>query len=457
MQNAVGKVEHIFYCGKVGSIVTYQEALDYLYSFVVSQQPAATPEAAMMKLERMRVILGKLGNPQNALLCILVAGTKGKGSTSAMVESIVRAAGYRTGLWTSPHLHTYRERIQVDRQFISQDALIRFVTWLCPIIEGFDTQRYGYPTTFELGFAIALGYFVEQGVELAILEVGLGGRYDSTNVVMPLVSVISSISYDHMNVLGYTLTEIAYDKAGIMRYGIPTATVVQRVEAARVLAHVACEVGAPLWVAKEHAVELQCNEQADELWVYPCEPAPALQGHVQRENARLALATAFLLRGRGFSLSDDVCTQGLALVCWPGRLEVVSTSPLLVLDGAHNGDSAEKLVKSLHAAFGFARCILILGLSCGKDAHAITSVLVPHADVVVLTHSHHPRAQRDMEQLAAAVTPYLHGILHVVPDIAVALAQSRSLAQANDLICVTGSLFVVAAAREVLGLAEAQE
>ncbi len=437
--------------------MTYQEALDYLYSFVVSQKPAATPAAAMMKLERMRVFLGKLGNPQDALLCILVAGTKGKGSTCAMLESIVRAAGYRTGLWTSPHLHTYRERIQVDRRFISQEALIGLVERLCPIVEGFDMQRYGYPTTFELGFAVALCYFVEQGVQLAVLEVGLGGRYDSTNVVTPLVSVISSISYDHMDVLGHTLTEIAYDKAGIMRYGIPTATVVQRVEVARVLAHVACGVGAPLWVAGEYAVELQHSEQADGRWVYPCVPAPALQGHVQRENARLALATTFLLRGRGFSLSDRVCTQGLAQVYWPGRLEVVSTGPLLVLDGAHNGDSAEKLLQSLQDEFRFKHCILIVGLSSGKDTHAITSVLVPHAHSVILTHSHHPRALCDMEQLAAAVTPYLHGVLHVVPDIAVALEQAQSLAQADDLICVTGSLFVVAAAREVLGLVEAHE
>src|SRR5690242_8560639 len=191
--------------------MNYQQALDYLYSFLDSERKL--PRTPLeFNLPRTAALLAALGAPQHAFRSVVIAGTKGKGSTAVLLEAIARAAGLRTGLWTSPHLHSYRERIQVDRAMISQAELIRAVEEIQPAVAAFDQGRYGAPTVFELGFAIALRYFAARHVGLAILEVGLGGRYDSANVVVPLLSVITSISYDHMHILGDTLTQIAYEK-----------------------------------------------------------------------------------------------------------------------------------------------------------------------------------------------------------------------------------------------------
>src|SRR5215216_834216 len=230
--------------------MNYQQALDYLYSFPDSE--AKLPRTpAEFNLPQTSALLTAFGEPQRAFPSVVIAGTKGKGSTAALLESIARAAGLRTGLWTSPHLHSYRERMQVDRQPISQAELIAAIQTLPTMLESFDRQRYGEPTIFQLGFAIALRYFADRAVDLAILEVGLGGRYDSANVVTPLLSVITSISYDHMAVLGDTLGKIAWEKAGILKPGVPALTIAQNPEAMTVIAQVATEVGAPLYVAVE--------------------------------------------------------------------------------------------------------------------------------------------------------------------------------------------------------------
>ncbi|MCG8350952.1 MAG: bifunctional folylpolyglutamate synthase/dihydrofolate synthase, partial [Chloroflexales bacterium] len=367
------------------------------------------------------------------------------------------------GLWTSPHLNSYRERIQVDRQLISAEELIRLVEWLRPAVENFNVATYGRPSTFDLGFAIALRHFAERGVELAVLEVGLGGRYDVVNVITPLVSVISSISYDHMNVLGATLAEIADNKAGIMKAGVPAVTVQQAPEAAAVLLRVAADVGSPLWVAAESGIgdyRLALDDEAMQPTsynlqaAYPVTPVPAaLRGSFQHENARLALGAACLLREQGWELPDSALAQGLVTAQWPGRLEVVGHAPLTILDGAHNGDSAEKLLAALRAEFRFERLILVLGTSRDKDIPAIVAALAPHADLLILTRSRHPRAHADLDLITAAARPYLRTPALIIPDIAAALAEARVQARTTDLICVTGSLFVVGSAREALGLA----
>src|SRR5215217_7005051 len=232
----------------------YQQALDYLYSFPDSE--AKLPRTpAEFNLPQTSALLTAFGEPQRAIPSVVIAGTKGKGSTAALLESIARAAALRTGLWTSPHLHSYRERIQVDRRPISQAELIGAIEAIPTRLAGFDRQRYGEPTIFQLGFAIALGYFADQAVDLAILEVGLGGRYDSANVVTPLLATIASISYDHMAVLGDTLGKIAWEKAGILKPGVPAITIAQHPQAMAVIAQVAAEVGAPLSIAAAAEIE----------------------------------------------------------------------------------------------------------------------------------------------------------------------------------------------------------
>jgi dihydrofolate synthase/folylpolyglutamate synthase len=430
-------------------ISSYQDALDYIYSFIdPARKGASSPEAALRNLDRMRALLATAGDPQAGLPSVVVAGTKGKGSTAAMIEAIARAAGMRTGLFTSPHLNSYRERIQVDREPIGQEELVALTARTRPLLDAFDPEPNGRPTTFDVGLLLALRQFAELAVELAVMEIGLGGRYDTVNTLTPLVSVISSISYDHMSILGASLAEIAWNKAGIIKPGVPVVTVPQQPEAAAVIAEEARALGAPLWVAGERGLERAGAEPRP----YPVAPEPALRGGFQRENARLALGAAMLLRDRGLAVDDGAMARGLATVRWPGRFELVPLAPPVLIDGAHNGDSARKLMAAIKAELAPPRIVLILGTSRDKDIAAIAAALAPHAAAVVLTRSHHHRAM-DLDRIAVEVRAHLNGPLLVAADVPAALEAARSMAGPADLICITGSLFVVADAREALGLA----
>jgi dihydrofolate synthase/folylpolyglutamate synthase len=365
--------------------------------------------------------------------------------------------------------------MQVDRQLISQAELIAAIELLPTMLADFDHQRYGEPTIFQLGFAIALRYFADQAVDLAILEVGLGGRYDSANVVTPLLSMITSISYDHMAVLGDTLGKIAWEKAGILKPGVPAITIAQTPEAMTVIARVATEVGAPLYVTDDRRPttdDHSSGENAeDDKWSvvsgqwsvldpfdrYHGPTHTALQGVFQRQNARLATGAALLLGGLGLPITDAAIAAGLASAQWPGRMEIVAGAPLILLDGAHNGDSAHKLIESLGEMFPGRERVFVLGVTQGHSVEHILTELLPTAKALVLTRSRHPRALTDLDALAERAAPLLqrgdsHAPLILSPDAPEALDRARELAEPGDLICVTGSLFVVAAAREALGI-----
>ncbi|NTU86307.1 MAG: bifunctional folylpolyglutamate synthase/dihydrofolate synthase [Chloroflexales bacterium] len=429
---------------------TYQDTLDYIYSFIdPARKPAATPEAAALNLTRMDALLAAIGDPQAGMRAVVVAGTKGKGSTAAMLEAMLRASGRRVGLFTSPHLNSYRERIQVNRELISQGELIALAARLRPTIEAFDRGLYGRPTTFDIGLLLALRHFAEHMVDIAVLEVGLGGRFDAVNVVTPLVSAISSISYDHMSILGPTLADIAWNKAGIIKPGVPVVTVPQLPEASAMVAAEAAALGAPLWLADPASLLSASNGGSQP---YPVAPRPALRGLFQVENARLALGIAVLLRKAGLDLPDAALTAGLDGVRWPGRFELVPASPRVLIDGAHNGDSAQKLAAAITAGVPHDRLVLILGTSRDKDIAGMAAALVPLAAAVVLTRSGHPRSM-DLDRMVAEVGHHLRGPLVVTPDVRTALDAARGLAGRHDPIAITGSLFVAAAARAALGLA----
>lgn len=480
----------------------YQDALDYIYSFIdPARKAAGSSEEAARNVARMGALLAAAGNPQDAMPSVVIAGTKGKGSTAAIVEAMARASGLRTGLFTSPHLSSYRERIQVDREPIGQEELVALANWARPIVAGFDPAPNGPPTTFDIGLLLALHQFAARGVQLAVMEIGLGGRFDSVNALTPLVSLISSISYDHMAILGATLGEIAWNKAGIIKPGVPAVTVPQAAEAQPVVEAEARAAGAALWVAAPAGLLLavpagaeaaaQADDPASPPGVprgvpagaeaaakaddpaspsgvppsvpervapvplpYPVEPRPALRGEFQRENARLALGAALLLRERGFALADEALAAGLASVSWPGRFELLPLDPPVLIDGAHNGDSARRLIEAVRDELAPARLLLVLGTSRDKDIAAMAAALAPHAAAVVLTRSRHHRAM-DIDRMAAEVQRHLRGPLLVAPGVGAALEAARGLAAPGDLICVTGSLFVAAEAREELGLAVA--
>jgi dihydrofolate synthase/folylpolyglutamate synthase len=431
----------------------YQAALDYLYSFInYENKMPPSPEHARFNLDRMRWLLHEFSNPHLAYPSIVVAGTKGKGSTSAMLESILRAAGYRTGLFSSPHLHSWRERIQVNRALIEQDEVAAYVEGIKPLVA--RLQRRGQPTVFELTTAIALRYFADRQVEAAVLEVGLGGRYDTVNVVTPRVSVITPISYDHMNVLGQTLAEIASAKAGIIKPGVPVVVAPQSPEAEAVIAVEAAAQNTPLWHAETEALISQ-PPASNHRYPIPINPQTVgLGGAHQLINARVAVGTALLLRQQGLDIPDTALAEGIHSVRWPGRFEIVAQQPTIVVDGAMNGASARALREAL-ATLPHQRRILVLGTSSDKDITAIARELVPGAAAVVLTRSYHPRSA-DAAMLAEQVEPWRDANAELIctDDIPPALEAARKLAGPDDLICVTGSLFVAAAAREALGVAE---
>ena len=477
--------------------MTYPDALNYIYSFTNFEvTPATQYGSKTFDLARMEQLLAALGNPHDKFHSVHIAGTKGKGSTAAMIESILRAARHRTGLYTSPHLHTFRERIRVNGELIPESDVVTGIAKIKPIADTLPQV-----TTFEIMTALAFDYFASRGVEFAVLEVGLGGRLDATNVVNPRVSVITSISYDHTAILGKTLTEIAREKAGIVKPGIPVVTAPQHEEALTVIRETAREKGAPLTVispelefrvasrrSQASGLKFQVSQKSQNLdsQVFTLEAGDLqpvtwhlglpLLGHHQLVNAATALAAIAVLREQGIAISDDAIPDGLSSVRWPGRFEILEREPLLVVDGAHNADSARQLVETLHSLRPHTPIHLIFGASNDKDLEGMFAELLPHAASLILTRSHNPRAADPVQlaRLAArhseqseespntddrffvasspsgdANAPQNDRVhVSIAPDLGSALREARQRANRNDVICVTGSLFVVAEARD---------
>ncbi len=442
------------------SRVNYQEALSYILSFSDYERrsdPAWSP--TRFSLARVERFCALLGRPQDAFPTVHIAGTKGKGSTAAMIHSALAAAGLRAGLFTSPHLHCFRERIRIGAELIAEEDLASFTAAVVPHVERLHAEHpdLGQLTTFEVLTGIALLYFAGRGVQAAVLETGLGGRLDATNVVRPLVAVITSISLDHTHVLGHTLAAIAREKAGIVK---AEALVISPPQVPEALAEIeqACaaqradlRLGGRDWRWWGETAASGGGHLAVAGWFATYEGlAPALRGRHQLLNAATAVAALEGLRERGLAIPRECVAAGLAGVRWPGRLEVVHERPTVVVDGAHNDDSARRLREALAEVFTFRRLFLILGVSLDKDIAAIVRELVPAAAHVVVARSRHPRAApvelllrhcRELGVEAAAA-----------PDIAAALSLALAQATAEDLICVTGSLFAVAEAREACGL-----
>ena len=429
-------------------MMTYRDALSYLYSFTDYEKrgfAAYAPE--FYDLDRVRHLLALMGEPQRTFRAVHIAGTKGKGSTAAMIESVLRAAGYRTGLYTSPHLHTFRERIQVAGELIPEAGVIRLVEEMQPRVAQVDGI-----TTFEIITCLAFAWFAERGVAWAVVEVGLGGRLDATNVLDPDVTVITPISYDHVAILGDTLALIAVEKAGIIKPGVPVVSAPQPGEALATIRDVCDRQGAPLtllgrdWTWQSGAADLygqaftvrHGEHESFELQL-------PLLGEHQLVNATTAVAVLSVLEQGGLALPASALREGLQAVRWPGRLEILGCEPFVVADGAHNGDSARKLIAALHAMGDFRDLIIVLGVSADHLTPDLMGALLTGATRAIATQALHPRSATPAWIQARAADLGFH--LEVSETVAQALDLALTEAGPQDLICCTGSLFVAGDAR----------
>jgi dihydrofolate synthase/folylpolyglutamate synthase len=444
----------------------YQETLNYLYSFVdysLTHSNRYSPEN--FDLGRMRAFVEQLGNPQSRYPIIHIAGTKGKGSVAALCASSLRAAGYKVGLYTSPHLEDYTERIQIDGQPIPRESLIELVDELRPYLDA-GTEL----TTFEITTALAMLFFARQSVTAAVFEVGLGGRLDATNVVLPRVAVITSLSYDHTAFLGNTLAKIAGEKGGIIKPGVPVVLAPQKDESRRVIERICQERKSPLievgrdlrFALREHSLTGQTfmvwrpqeQEQIDrylsqasgpESWS-PRKLKIPLLGYHQVENAATAYAALQITRESGLQISEEAITKGFASVYWPGRFELLQERPPVLVDSAHNRDSALKLRLALDDYFPGLPVVLIFGASEDKDIDGMFAELMPRVRQVIATQSYHPRALDPLQILELAQRYGRPSSL--VPEIDDALTEAIRLAEGQALVLAAGSLFVAAGVRE---------
>ena len=437
--------------------LTYRQALDWVYSFSDTERTGAFVRDRDDNLRRERALLDALGDPQNAYAVTHIAGSKGKGSTSAMVASMLRAAGLRVGLYTSPDLHTFRERIRIDGQPIGEAEMARLVARLQTAFAGLD-QSLGPYITWEVATALAFLTFREAGVREAVIEVGLGGRLDATNIVeSPALEVcgITSISYDHMAILGNTLGAIAGEKAGIIKTGIPVVCSAQAPEAVAAIERVAHERHAPLvrvgpegsgcdynWLPGAAEQTRQFFDVTTPTGRYE-QVELALLGEHQIENATVALALAETLRARGLPLDEASLRAGLRDVRWPGRLQIVGHTPLAIVDSAHNADSFAHLFAALRRHFSWDRLLLVVGLMTDKDLTGVAAEIARSgAARVYTTAAAIPRAAQP-EQLAtvireAAPALDIRPVDHTAQALTAALADSGP----RDLVCVAGSVYL---------------
>ena len=423
--------------------MNYLAAIDFILSRTDYERWPGYAYASRFDLRRMEDLLCRLGNPHLSARSIHIAGSKGKGSTAAMIASGLRAAGYKTGLYTSPHLLTLRERINVDGKPIPKRELADVVARLQPHTEEIDRNPvYGELTTFELLTASAFLHFRQKEVEFQVLETGLGGRLDATNVVSPEVCVITSISLDHQEVLGDTIAQIAAEKAGIIKPGVPVVSSPQTEEAATVIRQTCLEREAELITVESDISwqRIKSNFSEQSLAVEgkrgSYQFTIPLLGVYQLQNAATAVAALEIL-----DVPKECIETGLANTHWPGRLQILRRRPMLVVDGAHTGDSAKKLKEALGQHFDFAQLILIIGTSADKDTSGIAAELAPLASSVIATQSRHPRATAPEAIVSEFARQGFKA--EVAEDVAQAVAKARGKAGKRDLICATGSLFLV--------------
>lgn len=447
--------------------VSDPSAIEFLQSRIDYERSLSMPYGQRdFRLERMRELAARLGNPQDGLSIVHVAGTKGKGSTSAMVAAMLTAAGVKTGLYSSPHLERLEERLAIDGAACPPNILARLVDELRPLVAELDeaaaaqTPPTHGPTYFELLTALAFNHFAHSRCRAAVLEVGLGGRLDSTNVCRPLLTIITSISFDHTRQLGNTLAAIAGEKAGIIKAGVPVLSGAVAPEARQAIAAVARRLGAPLVELGREihvdyrppchleerpatgSVDIACTAPGLEFH-YRDLPLGLLGSH-QAANAALAVTAIAALRRHGIAVEEAAVRQGLAGVRWPARIEVLGRRPTVILDAAHNGASVDALLRVLDESFASGRRLLVFATTRDKDVAEMLRLALPKFDHAIFTrYVENPRGVPP-EQLAAQAAAQGSSSWTVCPDPTAAWEEVRRRATPETLVCITGSFFTAA-------------
>jgi len=425
----------------------YQAALEYVVHL--------TKFGINLGLGRIQALLQSVGNPEKELRVIHIGGTNGKGSTSKMVAKILEEAGFCVGMFTSPHLNDYRERMMINGEMISKKELTHLVDTLRPHLEEIVQNGVEHPTEFEVSTALAFMYFAQQKVAYAVIEVGLGGAIDSTNVVQPLISVITNVGMDHMDYLGETLGEIATVKAGILKPNSVVVTAAERPEVLQVIRERAKALNIPLWVVGEDVRwesrwSGELEQEFDLIGLHGTYPKIRLRliGAHQIKNAATAITVCEVLQSEyGAEITREAIYHGLKETLWPGRLEVLSLKPKVLIDGAHNVDGANSLAEALQL-FTRQRLILCLGMLGDKEREKVAEILLPLADEVIITKPNSPRAG-NWRYLAELVTK--KGLpVTTIESPSAAVREGYQRLHPEDMLCVTGSLYMISEAREAL-------
>jgi dihydrofolate synthase/folylpolyglutamate synthase len=438
--------------------MNYESAVRYLLSLGRELAAPTQASAAKFDLENITLLAERLGRPDRAYPSVHIAGTNGKGSTAAFLEAILRDAGFRTGLNTSPHLECINERIRVSGEEISDEAFTDVLSRVQAITEELlaTGKLRAHPTYFECVTAMAFEYFAQQRVEFGVFEVGLGGRLDSTNIITPVVSIITRIDFDHENFLGHSLREIAGEKAGIIKPAVPVIMGEQRPEARKVIQDRAKELLSPV-IDTSEAFRIE-NESVENGHVratitevtsgWTIELAPSLPGRFQLQNALNAVAAVRLLQQRGFRMPDDSIARGVATTVWPGRIEKIQLHPDIYLDGAHNPSAARELAHFVGESLKGKRIFLLYGALRDKAVDEVAGLLFPLAAEVVITAPSTSRAisASQLEEIAA----HYASKSTTIADAEEAIEYALSKASPDDVIFITGSLYLVGQLRHYL-------
>lgn len=427
--------------------MNYQEALEYLLNLdVFGWHPG---------LARIEKLMEVLGNPEKKMRFVHIGGTNGKGSTTAMLMSVLKENGYKTGMFTSPHLVSYCERMQINGQMIPERRLAELTTKVKEKIKVMTDQGYEHPTGFEVSTAIALLYFYEEKTDIAVIEVGLGGAIDSTNIITPVVSIITNVTLDHMFYLGSTVKEIATVKAGIIKEGVPVITASENPDALNIIRNKAKKMHASyLRIGRElYYNVLELKETGTRFLVkddrgYSIELCTPLVGAHQAVNGSTVMMAIKLLEKQGMTFSDEKIQEGFKKTFWPARLELIGGKPKILLDSAHNYDGAVKLRLSLNTIYKYKKLIYVIGMLADKQRSKVLAKLGPLADSIVVTKPNSPRAG-DWQAMYKEAKNYTHDV-YMDESIEGAVDKALSIASEDDLVCIAGSIYMVAYAREYI-------